>query len=61
MPTIRQISAWKEGAKRLKAHRFKREPRSVHERLDYMETCFMGMFVLVMLLSGIVVYLLMTK
>lgn len=61
MPTIRQISAWKRLAEAGKAYRFKREPRSVHERLDDAEKVIMGMFVLVMLLSGIVVYLLITK
>ena len=61
MPSIRQISAWKEGAQRLKAYRFKRRNRSVVERVDDVEKAIMGMFVLVMLLSGIVVYLLMTK
>ena len=61
MPTIRQISAWKEGAKRLMPFRFKRRNRSVVERVDDVEKAIMGMFVLVMLLSGIVVYLLMTK
>lgn len=61
MPTIRQISAWKEGTKRLKAYRFKRQNLSVHERLDYMEKCFMGFLFLVSLLAGVTVYLLITK
>lgn len=61
MPSPKQIAAWKEGAKRLIPYRFKRQNRAVHERLEDAEKAIMGIFVLVMLLSSIVVYLLMTK
>jgi len=59
MPSIRQHNAWKRLAEAGKVYRYKRESRTVHERLEAIEKCFMGFVILVSLLAGVCVYLLL--
>ena len=59
MTTEKQKAAWSKAGARLQAYWDRRQLRSVHERLEDVEKCFMWLVILVVLLAGICVYLLL--
>ena len=59
MPSLKQKAAWNRAGERLQAYWDRRQLRSVHERLQDVEKCFMGFAILVSWLVGISVYLLL--
>lgn len=61
MPSPKQKAAWNKAGARLQAYWDRRQLRTVHERLEDVEKCLVLMLILLLLLSGVCVYLLMAR
>lgn len=55
MPSIRQHNAWKKLAEMGKAYRYKRQSRSIHEKIDDHEKCLWFLVTIMSVLVAVVI------